>query len=208
MDKNMLRKALWEFLRPLMQLISNILNPECGEKWLEELKKFLRKEPCWTKSCSRPTFLLKINPKLSAEQRIKVGGYDRSNGDLLKWQRRDASIYTGNEIVDVNLEYFHFDESVSTEEAERRIAEVGYRPANFEELTAHGEQHPGEQRLYPIVALGSVFVHPSGGNRCSPCLCEDDAGRRLSLDYHVSDWCVDCRFAVVRKDIGKSGSAR
>lgn len=47
MNKNMLRKALWEFLKPLIQLITNILNPESGEEWLVELKKFLRKEPCW-----------------------------------------------------------------------------------------------------------------------------------------------------------------
>jgi len=47
MDNNMLRRALWVFLRPLIQLISNLLNPEIGEEWLEELKKFLRKEPCW-----------------------------------------------------------------------------------------------------------------------------------------------------------------
>ena len=47
MDKNMLRQALWEFLRPLIQLITNILNPDGGEEWLTELKKFLRKEPCW-----------------------------------------------------------------------------------------------------------------------------------------------------------------
>jgi hypothetical protein len=48
MDINMLRKALWVFLRPLVQLISNLVNPEIGDEWLLELKKFLRKEPCWT----------------------------------------------------------------------------------------------------------------------------------------------------------------
>lgn len=49
MDKNMLRKALWEFLRPLVQLITNLLNPDQGEEWLREFKKFLRKEECWKK---------------------------------------------------------------------------------------------------------------------------------------------------------------
>lgn len=49
MDNNMLRRALWVFLKPLIQLISNLLNPEIGEKWLVELKKFLRQEPCWPK---------------------------------------------------------------------------------------------------------------------------------------------------------------
>lgn len=48
MTKYMLRKALWVFLRPLMQLITNLLSPEMGEEWLTELNKFLRKEPTWT----------------------------------------------------------------------------------------------------------------------------------------------------------------
>jgi hypothetical protein len=47
MDNNMLRRALWRFLRPLLQLITNLLSPEVGEEWLRELNKFLRKEPTW-----------------------------------------------------------------------------------------------------------------------------------------------------------------
>ncbi|OGI86138.1 hypothetical protein A3A01_02410 [Candidatus Nomurabacteria bacterium RIFCSPLOWO2_01_FULL_39_17] len=47
MDLTMLRRALWVFLRPLFQLISNLVNPEIGEEWLTELNKFNRREPCW-----------------------------------------------------------------------------------------------------------------------------------------------------------------
>lgn len=43
----MLRQALWVFLRPLIQLITNLISPEVGEEWLAEFKRFLRKEPCW-----------------------------------------------------------------------------------------------------------------------------------------------------------------
>gem|GEM_PF-2057395 len=46
----MLRKALWVFIRPLIQLLSNLLNPDIGEEWLQEFKKFLRKEACWVKN--------------------------------------------------------------------------------------------------------------------------------------------------------------
>lgn len=42
-----LRKALWGFLRPLVQLLTNLLSPGVGEEWEREFKKFLRKEPCW-----------------------------------------------------------------------------------------------------------------------------------------------------------------
>jgi hypothetical protein len=44
----MLRGALWGFLRPLVQLLTNLLSPRIGEEWEREFKQFLRKEPCWT----------------------------------------------------------------------------------------------------------------------------------------------------------------
>ena len=45
---NMLSKALREFTTgPLNQLIVNLGGQE-GDQWEEELKKFLRKEPCWS----------------------------------------------------------------------------------------------------------------------------------------------------------------
>ena len=44
----MLSKALREFITgPLNQLIVNLGGQE-GDQWEEELKKFLRKEPCWS----------------------------------------------------------------------------------------------------------------------------------------------------------------
>ena len=46
--ENMLSKALREFTTgPLNQLIVN-LGGQDGDQWEEELKKFLRKEPCWS----------------------------------------------------------------------------------------------------------------------------------------------------------------
>ncbi len=45
----MLSKALRKFTTgPLNQLIVN-LGGQDGSQWEEELKQFLRKEPCWTK---------------------------------------------------------------------------------------------------------------------------------------------------------------
>ena len=42
-----LRRALWEVIRPLLQLISNLINPEVGEEWTREFGKFVAKRPCW-----------------------------------------------------------------------------------------------------------------------------------------------------------------
>lgn len=54
----MLRNALWVFIRPLMQLVLNLLNPSIGEEWLREFKKFLRREPCWIKKEDKSFFRL------------------------------------------------------------------------------------------------------------------------------------------------------
>ncbi|MFA5996919.1 MAG: hypothetical protein WC791_00345 [Candidatus Paceibacterota bacterium] len=59
MELNMLRKALWVFLKPLITLITNLLNPEIGEEVLVELKKFNRKEPCWVKVVTKITIILR-----------------------------------------------------------------------------------------------------------------------------------------------------
>jgi len=45
----MLSVALKEVPGPLNQLLTNLAG-ENGQRWLEELKKFLRKEPCWVES--------------------------------------------------------------------------------------------------------------------------------------------------------------
>lgn len=62
----MLNKALEGFLGLLRQLIINLLGPK-GSEWGEELKKFLRKEPCW---------INKQGPNLSIWKTVKVGVFN------------------------------------------------------------------------------------------------------------------------------------
>ncbi len=57
----MLRRALWVFIRPLMQLVLNLFNPAIGEEWLTEFKKFLRGEPCWVKKEDKSFFRLLLS---------------------------------------------------------------------------------------------------------------------------------------------------
>jgi hypothetical protein len=116
------------------------------------------------------------------------------------WKREDRPLYTGENPVPVpvTVEYVHYGEDLATDEVERRLATTGYRPATIEELTANGAKNPDEQRQFPIVALGSVFVGPGAGFCCSPCLYGDDAGRRLGLGDRDGGWSADYRFAAVR----------
>ena len=60
----MLRNALWGFLRPLVQLVTNLLSPEVGEEWEREFKKFLRKELCWMSNESTRVPAAKPQPAL------------------------------------------------------------------------------------------------------------------------------------------------
>lgn len=45
--------------------------------------------------------------------------------------------------------------------------------------------------------LGSVFVNPMNGNRYSPFLDENDAKRKLNLNWHDNDWNAENRHQVV-----------
>jgi hypothetical protein len=75
MEINMLRKALWVFLKPLITLITNLLNPEVGEEWLTELKKFLRKEPCWVVAKKAAETIKQVVKRVFMPQwTIKIGG--------------------------------------------------------------------------------------------------------------------------------------
>lgn len=81
MEINMLRKALWVFLKPLIQLITNLLNPEVGEEWLTELKKFLRKETCWVVKMGEVTTQV-AKKTLKVWKMINIGG--TTTEELLK----------------------------------------------------------------------------------------------------------------------------
>jgi hypothetical protein len=109
-DMQVLRKALWEILKPLITLITNLINPNKGEEWLRELKKFNRKEECWglkkktTKFClgeisigSIANDKLTPNDVLSALSRHERGDW----GDIC-----DSDRETNEESLDKGLRLF------------------------------------------------------------------------------------------------------
>lgn len=104
------------------------------------------------------------------------------------------------ETREVTFQYVHMNRGASTEEVLVEMDRCGLRPALFEELLAFAKAHPDEQRKYPIVVLGSVWVRPDG-NRLVACLNEYDGRRRLHLRlfWCGGDWVGGCRFLAVRK---------
>jgi hypothetical protein len=95
---------------------------------------------------------------------------------------------------------FHFGRAMTTAQVEAAIRAEGYEPDPIEKLLAYGQDHPDEQRLYPIVALGSSWVDRYG-DRGVPCLYEGDGQRGLSLGWGGPEgrWFGYCRFLASRK---------
>ncbi len=195
-DMQMLRKALWIFIRPLIQLIQNLLSPEKGEEWLKEFNRFLRKEPCWVSKT--PSFIEKtfasqtVDYDRSVEDSVKAGEYDCRDGDIT--DENFPSEKSGKS--EVNFATFYFDNSISSEDAIELMKLGNYRPATMKEELAFGEKNPDEQRQHPVVALGSVV--DLSGDRHVGVLYRDGSGRGANLVYYGHEWNSRCRFLAVR----------
>lgn len=127
----------------------------------------------------------------------RAGGYDWANDDISDehFPRQDGE---PNATAPVKFDYLHLDCDASTEDVEREIEKRGFRSATIRELLAWGERHSEEQRKYPVVALGSSWLHPV---RCRHVACLVGYGgvRGLDLSWTDDDWFRHCRFLVVRK---------
>ena len=176
MDKNMLRQALWEFLRPLIQLISNILNPDGGEEWLAELKKFLRKEPCWV---AHPLLRLIATAKFKWV-RPKITPENFPEEPIRSQDDKDYKVY--------HFESY-FNRAISLECAIAEMIKDGYIPANIYELL----YWKGWDRSQTIVAFGSSCVIYN--HHHFPCRASFKLEPQLDLG---SSFGADCGFLAVR----------
>jgi len=142
----------------------------------------------------RRIYAVLVDFGLSLEELVKLGKYDWSNPDITSAHfptRRKGKVET-------EIEFFHFDRNISSEEAIREMDKAGYRPAEAHELLAFGAKYPDVQREFPIAALGSVWQYPDG-DRYVVCLYEYDAERRAVLSRFEFVWYGIWRFAAVRK---------
>lgn len=163
------------------------LNAEDGPIWLEELKKFLRKETCWVM-----TVLQRL---------VAAGKYNWVNSDIT-----DSNFpVPENFVLGADPKVFHFDRNISSEDVIKEMAKVDYEPAMIWDLLDYGAKNPEEQRKYPIVGLGSVGR--VDGRRRVPCLRRSDSERDLSLDWWGSDWDADYRFLGVRKKVSQASAS-
>lgn len=144
-------------------------------------------------SVVRQTFKVVVDYSRDLSQMIVDGAYDYVNSDITA----DRFPVKGEGRQEREIELFHFNRVISSDDAIKEMAAAGYRPATIEELLALGQAQRELQRQFPIVALGSVWRCPGGG-RDVPCLDRCSTERSLRLDCFGADWSGDCRFAAVR----------
>lgn len=192
----MLFEALREFTTGLLNQLLVNLSGRDGQVWMAEFKKFLRKEPCWVskaKSFISKTFdTQSVDYDRPVEASVKAGGYDWGNSSIT--DEKFPSEESGKKEVVTAL--FHFNQSISSDEAITLMEQEGFRPSTMKELLAFGEKNPEEQRNYPIIALGSV-AHLDG-YRSVGYLRRDGSGRSVGLSCDDGDWHSDYRFLAVR----------
>ncbi|MEI6552967.1 MAG: hypothetical protein WCO09_00180, partial [bacterium] len=97
-----------------------------------------------------------VNYSLSLADMISAGNYDWKNENITS----DRFPINGEGQVEFEDTIFHFDRSISSEDAVAQIIaadlENPWEPAKIENLLAYGAKNPEEQCKFPIVGLGSV----------------------------------------------------
>ena len=134
-----------------------------------------------------------IEPDLAFEDRITRGNYGWRNSDLTE----KKFLVTADQVGEWEWKLFHFNRSISSEEAIRLMKEDGYDAGQIGHILTFGEINPEEQRKYPIIGLGSVAE--VGLSRGVPGLWSGGVRRRLGLGWFDGDWDDRCRFLGVRR---------
>ena len=146
-------------------------------------------------------FHLTVDYSKSIEQMIAAGHYDWVNEEIISERFPNSS----NGIVECEARYFYLGHAASSGNAIKVIEDHDlnnpWMPANIEHILSLGTNFPNEQRLFPIVALGSIAV--IRGDRDVPYLYLIGNNRRLDLRWWEDGWSSSCRFLAVR-DVSKS----
>lgn len=139
---------------------------------------------------------LTVDPDLTFEDRIARGNYYWCHNDLTEKQFP----VTEDQYGKWRWKRFRFHRRISSAAAIRLMKENGYDAAQIGHIFAFGEKYPEEQRLYPIAALGSVYLVDAYHR--IPELGGGGGQRTLSLKKLNSDWDDFYCFLGVRRPLG------
>lgn len=127
------------------------------------------------------------------EERVARGNYGWRNGDLTE----ERFPVTEDQCGAREQKLFHFNRSLSSDQAIQEIREAGYEPGRIGDILVFGEVFQAEQRRHPIIGLGSaVMVDRS---LSVPALWFDGDRRTLDLIWYDGDWHRNYRFLGVRR---------
>lgn len=134
-----------------------------------------------------------IVPERTLAEAIKVGNYEEVDPNI------NATNFplTGEVYSKKDMAIFFFDKEISSEDVEKEMDAVGYRPADIVEGIVFSENFPRLQKKFPIAILGSSAIV---GRDCRvPVLSGDIVRRGLYLYYWVGGWNSFYRFLGVKK---------
>lgn len=136
---------------------------------------------------------LKVNYGSSMKRMIRAGRYvyaDPHINPLNFPTRREGRVKL--EAVLVNFGRYMLGEEVVAE-----FDKMGLRTGEAYELLTLGIQHPDEQKIAPVVALGTFWKIDY--DRYSLCLYYDMGGRKVRLSKFGDYWGDLCRFLAFRR---------
>ena len=143
---------------------------------------------------SRKGFLLMVDPDLSIENLIELGGYESKNSNI------DSENFPSgrSEETELFLEFVCFDKGMTSDEVMKEIDEKGLRPATLKELLAFCATYPGIDDIKLAVALGSVWEDWTTAQSV-PYMWNHNGKLGIGLEYIEVVWNKECWFAVVQK---------
>lgn len=130
---------------------------------------------------------------LEFDERVRRGDYGWRNGDLTEGRLPVGEDQLGT----FEQRLFHFNRSLSSDQAIHEIGEAGYHPGRIGDILVFGERFPDEQRRHPVIGLGSVVAIE--GIASVPALWFDGDRRTLDLIWYDGDWHRNYRFLGVRR---------
>ncbi len=87
------------------------------------------------------------------KEMIARGSYDYSDGDT--FTAEGTELRSEGFVFGVEPQVFQIDRSL---DPKMEMEKLGYRPATIYDLLEYGIKNPYEQRIYPIVALGTEIA--------------------------------------------------
>lgn len=121
--------------------------------------------------------------------------------EYVEFQTIDLCKTIRRETCELNFVYMRMNREANTYDVFAKMNKHGLRPAIYEELIGFAKQYPDEQKKFPIVALGSIWMDPSGFINVAR-LQEADNKRILKLylrEYGWGKWPADCCFLTLKK---------